>query len=174
MIRHHEMNHIIIILGLAAILAYPLIMRWIAVWVQPKRLQMAALGKNLIMNGGMNQRQKYIMGSMLCDAYDYRMAILLVLVMPIFTFKIIFGTIDPAKNLFPSTDDIRKFNSLHILSVAAANPVFFAFFVVELMALVPILVPCILFRAKYMSTTPSDMLVMANTQIDRSLHYLTA
>jgi len=169
------MSHCITIgVIVVAIAVYPLAMRVLATKVQPTRLKMAELGNKLVKSDTITPSQRFVLGSMMRDAYDFRIAFALAIGFPVFVFGIIFGLVNVEEHSFPDTEDFKKFNSMHSLSIATANPLCFALFVAEMMVFAPILVPLFVFRAKYSGTKPTDMMVLANVQIDRSLKYLPA
>ena len=135
---------------------------------------MGLLGKKLIASGGLTPSQKYILGSMLRDAYDYRMALILAISLPPIVVALVLGRVDIKKHSLPSTPDFERFKALHALSIAAANPLCFLVFMFELTALLWLWLPVFLFRSKYSGAKASDMMVLANERIDRRLGYLPA
>lgn len=129
--------------------AYPIIMRLLADWAQPKRLRMADLGNELLNNEALATSHRGFVNSMLTDAFDPRVAVVLTFALPVFVIGKFFDLISE-----PAFDDLgmeekKKLNqlsALHTRSVLAANPIFFIIMALELVILTAILVPFKLFK----------------------------
>ncbi|MGI4797884.1 MAG: hypothetical protein ACRYG8_28320 [Janthinobacterium lividum] len=116
-------------------MAYPIIMRVIAVLVQPKRLEMARIAKLLIDSPNIDPINRKIVQVAMEDAFDPKIAILLVFVFPIFVmlraFKHSSTIVEKVQPCLK--EDMEKFSNLHMLSLGAANPIFFVLLIAESM-----------------------------------------
>ena len=168
-------------LGIVAILGafalYPFVMRGLANSVQSKRLDMAKLGVELLSRGTLNPKQRRLVGSMLKDAYDFRVALLMAVAVPVFAFKMLIGQIDVAEvseQAIPGPEFDRLANC-HVLSVAAANPILFVICVVEILFMC---LPVIALKKVKVSVRWANLkadfnrsLVYATTKADKHLGY---
>ena len=135
----------LILIGLA-VSACPVVMRVLAKRVQPARLSMADLGKELLSSSHLKEDQKIIISMMLDDASDWRVMCHASVGLPWIIVKMVLGR-DMSKPRLSrisdseTRDKVDDFVDLHIKSTAAANPLFAVVFGVELALLVLMLAP---------------------------------
>lgn len=120
---------------LGAVVAYPIIMRILAILAQPKRLEMARIAKLLMESPKIDPANRKIVLIAIEDAFDPKLAIVLAFIFPAYVFlRIIRHSSIVVEKVHPSLkDDMDKFSNLHMISVAAANPLFFLIIIVESM-----------------------------------------
>jgi hypothetical protein len=126
---------VLIAVMLGAIVAYPIIMRVLAILVQPKRLEMARIAKLLLESPNIDSIHHKMVRIAMEDAFDPKLAITLAFIFPWYVFlKAIKHSSTLIEKIHPCLrDDMEKFSNLHMLSVGAANPVFFVLLILESM-----------------------------------------
>ncbi|QEX24805.1 hypothetical protein FRZ61_47470 [Hypericibacter adhaerens] len=139
---------IAIVLGAIAIaaFAYPLIMRAIARAVQPSRLEMAALGDELLGSPYVSDDDKNTIEAMLGDAFNWRNMVLLALLLPLRAPAFILNRSKAERHWPKISDDatrakFERFMGLGIRSDSAANPIFALICGVEVALLTVLMVP---------------------------------
>jgi hypothetical protein len=124
--------------------AYPIAMRFIARAVQPSRLEMAALGDELLTSPHISEIDKGFIEMQLDEAFDWRDMLMIMIVIPIMAPKFI---LDRPDRYWPNIQDeaVRKkferFFTLSYRSASAANPICAVVCSIEFALLGLILVP---------------------------------
>jgi hypothetical protein len=119
-------QEIAILIGVAALVGYPIVMRVLAERLQPSRLRMLDVGKLLLAHASVPAEHKHIIDSMLRDAYNPTVMILVAITMPYYVILRVVGKIKAP----PRISDVEArqmdddFCRLFIVSIAAANPIF--------------------------------------------------
>jgi hypothetical protein len=128
---------------IAAIL-YPIGMRALARSAQAERLQLAALGDELLSSPTLSEEGKDIIENMLDDAYNWRVMLLLTVRIPLSSWRI---ALRHHKNghLTPAHAETRRkvdcFLMMFIRSVAVANPLAAVICAIEMAVLALLLFP---------------------------------
>ena len=130
------------ILLLTLVAAYPIIVFLILRAVRPYRLRMADLGRELLQSPHLDEKEKYIVTAMLDDAFSWR-----VMWGGAFGFlgsmaRAVKANSQTQKQIeaattFIAKPHVREFAGLHALSTAAANPIgFVVYFLQVLIAMI--------------------------------------
>lgn len=134
---------IALIVALAAIAAYPFVMRLAAARAHPMRLRMAEVGKTLLTAPRLDETRKEQVDLLLDMAFDWRVMIGLCAALPVAVVRRRFrGRPARPAPADPETEYAwNDFMSAFTRSVAAANPLFSVVFAIEIAVLVLLLVP---------------------------------
>lgn len=160
---------IALVITLAALVLYPVVMRILVDRVQPTRLRMADLGKQLLASTHLPDRLKDVVDGMLDEAFDWRFMLFASFLFPYFVIGRMFRLIAPPK--IPKINDLEtrkqfhEFLNCHTRATAAANPLFAIILGIEVALLVVVLVPL------GMMWHASDMLFEATIKTDRHLKH---
>lgn len=136
-------QEVAITVGAAALIGYPIVMRWLAEKAQPSRLRMLEVGKELLLHPAVPAEHKRMIDSMLDDAYNPSLMILIAVIMPCYAFL---KLMRKAKTL-PKIEDLsarrlcEEFSSRFIVAIAAANPAFALIAALEIAVVAIILFP---------------------------------
>lgn len=113
---------IVILLIVAHSLAMPFVVRR----AQPIRERMAELGGDLLASATLEPRWKRVVDSMLDDAFDPTITILVALLYPIYICRRLVGKFSPATP--PKDPEMQRkfdeFSDCHTRAIFAANPIF--------------------------------------------------
>lgn len=129
--------HIGTIVLLAAVLAYPIASMLLLRWVRPKRMRLAEVGREILQSPEFNEDEKALVTRMLDDAFCWRQMAAIVWHYPgVLAFMIRTaaegkGEEDDGTASFLDKPRATEFVRLHQKSLAAANPIAFAFYYLE-------------------------------------------
>lgn len=119
-------QEIAIIAGVCLLVGYPILMRVFAQGLQSSRLRMLEIGKELLAHQAVPEEHKNLINSMLDDAYNPAIMILISMVMPYYIIK----NISHRTHSPPPIED-KDAQRLHgefcrrfVTAIAAANPAF--------------------------------------------------
>lgn|GEM_PF-1872114 len=132
-----------------AILAYPLVMRWLATRVHPSRLRLADLGNELMESPHLSDARKDDVREMLVDAFDWRVMVVVAINLPLAAFGLRrrLKAMSQDRIADPDTRQMwSEFSARFIQSIAAANPLVTVIVLVELMLFLVVLFPLGLIR----------------------------
>jgi hypothetical protein len=112
---------------------YPIVMRVVASRVQPFRLKLAAAGDELLSTPELTWAQTKIVQAMLASAFEWRFMVIMTACLPVFVWRFSRGkVVSPFAGLnFVTLERVNRLAILHLVSTAAANPVFFVVAAVE-------------------------------------------
>lgn len=120
---------------LVALVAYPLTMRALARRVQPERVEMAEIARNLLLEDGISLFHKRVIHSMIADAFDAKVAILMVFAFPVFALLRMLD--HPSTRIATVEARFRerfdRLSQLHVISIVVANPAFSIILLIEIM-----------------------------------------
>lgn len=131
------------LLILGALVGYPLTSRLSLKYIQPKRLQLAQIGKQILRHPDAEPKLKELVRSMLDDAYSSRVMIVMTAFVPLAGLVALFKkqTRMPVTQSAEVKGLLDEFVDLHILATSAANPLFAILVAIEMAALTLLLFP---------------------------------
>lgn len=146
---------------LTAAIAYPLIMRWLAQATHPSRLEMADIGRELLVDPNLNQECRTYVSAMLSDAFSPKIMAVLVFVYPVYATLRLLNLADVPLHI-ENAETAKNFESisrLHTISIAAANPIFSFLLLLQVMFFAALFAPFSLLRDR---TSYADPLAAKN------------
>jgi len=155
-----------VIVGVIALITYPLIMMALARWVHPTRLRMADLSKILIDSPHLQPNHKKMVALMATDAFSAMDMVVCSVAMPL----VIAGILRGAKSPFEPVKDektlemLTEFTGCHMRSATAANPLFAIIVGLEFAVVSFVLVPI-----GYLETLV-DIQIRAVSRIEDIMH----
>lgn len=158
---------IVIGMMVGIVLTYPIFMRIVAQKMQPKRLEMARLGNLLLKREDLEDDHRHIIKMMLADAFDAKPVIMLVCVFPVFAFKGFRKHTSTPSTSIPLNiaTDMKRFKTLHLVSLFAANPLFSIILLIEIMIIAAIFTPIAILAG---NSDDINLTQMANSALIRS------
>jgi hypothetical protein len=164
---------ITIIVGIVLLIGYPIFMRVLAQIVQPSRLRMLEIGKELLANSSVPKEHKHVISSMLDDAYSPTFMIYVSIIMPYYAICKLARRIAAP----PPIEDIyvrrlhNEFFRRYISAVAVANPAFTVIAATEMAILTVFLFPFgQLWRAQDVQFGTIEAVDRTMQSVDRILH----
>lgn len=133
-----------LIICVAIVVAYPLVMRGLAAMVQPARLELAEVGRDILALRDVPDVTKDAVRLLLQDVYEWRIMPALALAMPALVVSRALRAKSVGLWTVGSPDArarIDRFMRLYLGSAAAANPIFTIVVAVEFVALFAVLYP---------------------------------
>ena len=127
---------IALLLAAFAVMAYTLLVKRLAEWVQPTRLRMADLGRDMLQTNLPDGEHRAIQG-MLDDAFSARPAVVMALLLPFILGYYITRRVLrlPVVSGPPLTREWSKLMDMFVISALAANPFFALIIFIEVLTI---------------------------------------
>lgn len=122
---------------LTAVLAYPIASMLLLRWVRPKRMRLADLGREILQSPEFTESEKVLVSQMLADAFCWKQMVAIVWHYPsVLASMIRDATENSGRDAVETTSFLDKprateFVRLHQNSLAAANPIAFGLYWIE-------------------------------------------